>query len=175
MTVIKKLLPATLVAAAMFSMSAQAASTTIDLAKGNIAKGNFSYIYDFTIASGFTGTIDGLIGSVFRSSTSGPVTGVDITDVSLGALTLTENDGQVVESMGAATKTTGSYTFSSGILSAGTYTFTVFGKAFSDGAGANLFSGQLSLVTTPVPEPETFGMLGLGLGLIGLLAMRKKN
>lgn len=175
MTMMKKLLPATLVAAAMFSMSAQAASTTIDLAKGNITKGSFSYTYDFTIASGFTGTIDGLVGSVFRSAAPGPVAGVDITDVSLGALGLTEHDGQVVETMGAASKTTGSYTFSSGILSAGTYTFTVFGKAFSNGAAANLYSGQLNLVTTPVPEPESFGMMGLGLGLIGLLGMRKKK
>lgn len=175
MTLMKKLLPATVVAAAMFSASAQATTTAIDLAQTSTAKGNFSYTYDFTVASGFTATIDGLVGSVFRSSALGPVAGVDITDVSLGALTLTENDAQVVEVMGAASKTTGSYTFSSGVLNAGSYTFTVFGNAYSNGASANVFSGKLSLVTTPVPEPETFGMLAMGLGLISLVGLRKKK
>lgn len=176
MTLIKKLLPATVVAAAIFSLSAQAETSAIDLAKTSIAKGSFSYTYDFTIDAGFTGTIDGLLGSVFRSTNAlGPVAGVDITDVSLGLLSLTENDAQVVETMGSASKTTGSYTFSSGVLNAGSYTFTVFGNAYSNGAAANVFSGKLSLVTTPVPEPETFGMLAMGLGLISLVGLRKKK
>ena len=171
----KKFVLSSLAAAALFATSAQAASTTIDLSKSSIAKGAFDFSYTFSIATGSTGIIDGLIGSVFRSANGNPVNGVDITDVTLGGLTLTEHDGQTVAINGRASTTTGSYTFSSGILNAGNYTFKVFGNAFSNGAGANTFSGTLNLVTTPVPEPETFGMMGLGLGLIGLLGMRKKK
>ncbi|GJJ03651.1 hypothetical protein RugamoR64_41890 [Duganella rhizosphaerae] len=36
------------------------------------------------------------------------------------------------------------------------------------------FVGSLSLVATPVPEPETYAMMIAGLGLVGFMARRRK-
>jgi hypothetical protein len=48
-----------------------------------------------------------------------------------------------------------------------------------DGAGnspgfSNLTLFARDMVTTPVPEPETYGMLLAGLGVLGLVARRRK-
>lgn len=36
------------------------------------------------------------------------------------------------------------------------------------------FVGSLSLIATPVPEPETYAMMIAGLGLVGFMARRRK-
>eukprot|EP01139_Manchomonas_bermudensis_P018368 Amastigsp_a531147_3.p1 type:complete len:171 gc:universal Amastigsp_a531147_3:518-6(-) len=167
-----------LIAAVLFSATSNAATTTIDLSKSKIDQGAFNFSYSFSIANGFTGTIDGQLGSVFRTANGNSVNGVDLTDVSLESISLislVENDAQVVTVNGRASTTTDTYTFSSGVLNAGSYTFKVLGNAFSAGAGANNFSGVLNVVTTPVPEPEAFSMIALGLGLVGLAGLRKKK
>lgn len=173
----KKLIQTSLIAAVLFSATSNAATTTIDLSKSKIDQGAFNFSYSFSIANGFTGTIDGQLGSVFRSANGTPVNGVDLTDVSLESISLislVENDAQVVTVTGRASTTTDTYTFSSSVLNAGSYTFKVFGNAFA-GSGANDFSGLLNVVTTPVPEPEAFSMIALGLGLVGLAGLRKKK
>ncbi|GJI98812.1 hypothetical protein RugamoR57_55300 [Duganella caerulea] len=41
-------------------------------------------------------------------------------------------------------------------------------------SNVGFYTGQRSYVTTPVPEPETYGMLLAGLGLIGVIARRRR-
>lgn len=60
------------------------------------------------------------------------------------------------------------FTLFDGPLTAGTYNFTVNG--LSTGGGS--FHGQLEV--TPVPEPETLAMAFAGLGVLGLLARRRR-
>lgn len=54
-------------------------------------------------------------------------------------------------------------------LAAGAYTLTVGGDA---GAGAS-YGGNV--VLTPVPEPETYAMMLAGLGVVGLVAARRRR
>lgn len=59
----------------------------------------------------------------------------------------------------------------SGVLSSGTYTLLVNG--FSSGAAGGLYN--LSFAVAAVPEPETNAMMLLGLGLMGVVAYRRKS
>jgi hypothetical protein len=56
-------------------------------------------------------------------------------------------------------------------LAAGNYTlqFNLFGGGHYTGSYA------ISAVTTPVPEPETYGMMLFGLGLMGTIAVRRQK
>lgn len=62
-----------------------------------------------------------------------------------------------------------------------TYSFKVLGtgsdKLFFDALGTNdSYGGSLDNVNvSAVPEPETYGMMLAGLGLMGLMARRRKN
>ncbi|GGC18622.1 FxDxF family PEP-CTERM protein [Pseudoduganella buxea] len=57
-------------------------------------------------------------------------------------------------------------------LLSGTYGFTVAGSTVTAGGS---YAGNLNVVTAPVPEPSTYAMLGLGLGLLAFTARRKSN
>ena len=54
-------------------------------------------------------------------------------------------------------------------LTAGSYTLTVSGNADGDFGGTY----GLNLAVTPVPEPATYGMLLVGLGLLGFASKRR--
>lgn len=56
-------------------------------------------------------------------------------------------------------------------LTAGSYYVEVDGKIMGNGGGTY---GTDLTIAAAVPEPETFGMMGLGLGLLGFMARRKK-
>ncbi|AXA91430.1 FxDxF family PEP-CTERM protein [Massilia sp. YMA4] len=58
-------------------------------------------------------------------------------------------------------------------LVAGTYGFTVTGNTLLSGKGGS-YAGNLNLVSA-VPEPTTYAMLGLGLGMLAFTARRKAN
>lgn len=60
----------------------------------------------------------------------------------------------------------------SGVLSSGTYTLQVSGKSI--GLAGGLYSLDYS-VAAAVPEPETNAMMLLGLGLMGVVAYRRKS
>jgi len=57
-------------------------------------------------------------------------------------------------------------------LEAGNYGFTVTGMVASN-VQAGSYAGNLSV--TPVPEPATYAMLGVGIGLLAFTARRKTN
>ncbi len=65
------------------------------------------------------------------------------------------------------------YTFSFSNLAAGNYTLK-----FNLVLGGN-YTGSYTIsplaVTTPVPEPEAYGMMLIGLGLIGTIAFRRQK
>lgn len=59
----------------------------------------------------------------------------------------------------------------SGLDGSGNYTLHVVGLANNIGT----YGGTLSANAAPVPEPETYGMMLAGLGLMGFVARRRKN
>lgn len=58
-------------------------------------------------------------------------------------------------------------------LMSGSYGFTVTGNTLLTGKGGS-YAGNLNLVSS-VPEPTTYAMLGLGLGMLAFTARRKAN
>lgn len=70
----------------------------------------------------------------------------------------------------ALSATPSGYGFSLANLGVGTHTLTVAG---SYPTGANAYSGSL-YATDPVPEPESFVMALMGLGVMGLGAARRR-
>lgn len=65
-------------------------------------------------------------------------------------------------------------TFSFSNLAAGQYGFSLGGYAYTAGNASFTVATIATPVTTPVPEPETLGMLMLGLGFISV-ALRRKH
>lgn len=106
--------------------------------------------------------IDAIVSSISRTASTGlDITGLDLY-TSTGTLVST---GSMV--------TTGArdvWTLSADSLAMGQYYLQVSGSLVSDTAGS--FGGSVML--NPVPEPETYGMMLAGLGLVGFLARRRK-
>jgi hypothetical protein len=56
-------------------------------------------------------------------------------------------------------------------LAAGSYHFQVFGLS---NAALSAYALSATAVAQPVPEPETYALLGAGLGIIGFVARRRR-
>ncbi|SHN33491.1 PEP-CTERM protein-sorting domain-containing protein [Duganella sacchari] len=67
---------------------------------------------------------------------------------------------------------TDSWELSAQGLSTGSYYVQVGGKIIGNGGGS--YGSDLTVSIAAVPEPETYAMMGLGLGLLGVVARRKK-
>ncbi|MFC0254059.1 FxDxF family PEP-CTERM protein [Massilia consociata] len=123
-----------------------------------------------TFADRFTFTIDGDIGmnlNAIISSISGSAdTGLDITGLALYG----ENDTLIASGTSQMSGAMDVWSISANNLAAGDYYLRVSGNLVSD-AGAS-FGGAVMLA--PVPEPETYGMMLAGLGVLGFLARRRK-
>lgn len=57
-------------------------------------------------------------------------------------------------------------------LSTGSYGFTISGSTVNNATGGS-YAGNLNMA--PVPEPATYAMLGVGIGLLAFTARRKSN
>lgn len=176
----------TVAAIGLFSVSANAATFITSLVTTSNSAGAFELVKTFTIANGFTGSIGGDISSDFTTKTrsSGStniVSGVDLTSMTFTGPGLVANETEVtsfVAKIGLNTynSTVDRFVFNTGVLSAGTYTFTFRGTAYGSDSAASTTAGSFTLLTTalPVPEPEYFSMMGLGLALVGLMARRRQ-
>lgn len=106
--------------------------------------------------------IDAIISSISSSAS----TGLDITGLGVysEAGTLIANGTSLMSGMNDV------WTLSTDNLALGNYYLQVSGTMVSDTAGS--FGGAVML--QPVPEPETYGMMLAGLGLVGWMARRRK-
>lgn len=110
--------------------------------------------------------------------------GTNVASLSIGAIGLGGHGGTIQEftdiSMGSSTGVVGSFSllgfnfetanYSMGSLAAGNYSFEISGitEEFEGGY-------DLTLMTSPVPEPSTIALMLGGLGLVGFMAARRRN
>lgn len=124
-----------------------------------------------TFADRFTFSVDGTVGSnldaIVSSISSNANVGLDITGLALyGADNLLITQGTAV-----STGNIDIWTISSASLAAGDYYLQVSGSLVSNAAAS--FAGEVMLA--PVPEPETYGMMLAGLGVLGFMARRRSK
>lgn len=125
---------------------------------------SFSDQFTFSVA----GTTGWDLNAVVSSISGSASTGLDFT-----GLSLYNADGTLVTS--GSMLQTGAidvWTLSSSSLAAGDYYLQVSGNMV--GADSASFGGAVSLAA-PVPEPETYGMMLAGLGVVGFLARRRRK
>jgi hypothetical protein len=121
----------------------------------------FSDQFVFSI-TGQPANLDAIVASVADAANLG----LDIT-----ALSLYGSGGDLIAN--GSSSMTGAvdvWTISADALATGNYYLQVSGTLVSN-AGAS-FGGSVAL--NPVPEPETYGMMIAGLGVLGFLARRRK-
>lgn len=130
------------------------------LFEGGNAGNTFTDRYDFTTSSAGSLTADLFSGSGNARN------GLDITGFSLWGST-----GLILDGSQLSTGRLDEWTLTSDGLAAGSYYVQVTGSVLSNAAGK--YSASVALA--PVPEPETYGMMLAGLGLLGVAARRRKT
>lgn len=171
MNTLLKTKKAMLAALVLSGLTAQAQAATVDLSGSAASTGLFTKDYSFSVASGFVGDLSGF----FTSGTDfvyGDNYGFSVAGVTLTGATLSSSSGFTMDIIDMAGWVATTYTtnFSATNLAAGNYTLTLTGTSYSAGSS---FSGAYVLNTTAVPEPESYALMMMGLGLLGLIARRK--
>lgn len=181
-------------ATATFGSSAVMAQTTptatigntpqvLDLTDGSgffgdtFAAGNngatFADHFTFSVAGTMPMNFDAIVSSISRTADTGlDFSGLSLYRVGGGTGTGgTAGDTLVASGTSLQTGSMDVWTLSSDNLQAGDYYVMVGGNLVSDTSGS--FGGAVMLA--PVPEPETYGMMLAGLGVLGFLARRRKQ
>jgi hypothetical protein len=135
-----------------------------------------------TVGSTFTDVFTFNVGSPFdvaASVTSSYLNTLQTKDLLITGLSLYRYDPATMAILGTAvaginetgfgSHPTDSWSLSAFGLTSGNYALRVDGRVL--GAGGGAFGGDLT--TSPVPEPQTWGMLLAGLGLVSVTVRRK--
>jgi len=127
----------------------------------------FSDKFNFSVASTGTGAAMNSMDAIISSISSSANTGLAITGLSV------YNSAGTVVSQGKMLQSgvVDVWTIHGDNLTAGNYYLQVSGNLVGNAAAA--FGGAVSMAA-PVPEPETYGMMLAGLGVLGFLARRRK-
>ena len=133
----------------------------------------FADHFTFSVTGTSPMNFDAIVSSISRTAD----TGLDFSALSLyrvgGGTGTGGTAGDTLVSSGTSLQS-GSmdvWTLSSDNLQAGDYFVLVGGNLVSDTSAS--FGGAVMLA--PVPEPETYGMMLAGLGVLGVLARRRKQ
>ncbi|NYE59939.1 hypothetical protein FHW58_001091 [Duganella sp. 1224] len=125
--------------------------------------------YKFTLSGNYDSAAS--LTSVFLKA--GTIKNLQITDFSLVQFDPSTNSVlHTYAGMDATTGTTDTWEMSATGLTAGSYYIQVGGKVLGNGGGT--YASDLTIAMAPVPEPETYAMLGAGLAFMGFVARRKK-
>ncbi|MGX4640132.1 FxDxF family PEP-CTERM protein [Massilia sp. SYSU DXS3249] len=123
---------------------------------------SFADRFTFTVDNDIPMNMDAIVASISRSAD----VGLDIT--ALGVYD--DTDTLVATGSSLRTGATDVWTVSGDNLENGDYYIRVNGNLVSDDGAS--FGGAVMLM--PVPEPEAYGMMLGGLGILGFLARRRK-
>jgi len=156
-------LAAGLVAASLSTSASATVDHVITTSEGYTFDGHFTGSVDDYIPlslsfSDLVGTLSGTVAKVAGSSIT--FTQFDVVDAITHAVVI---DGTVFSGSKASFGLVDGSTLSS------TYALHIVGTS----VGAAIYSGTLSV--SAVPEPETYGMMLAGLGLMGFVARRRKS
>ena len=175
----KSLIAAIVLASASFGSSAVMAQTVVgnspqelnlidnsaffgDTFEADNEGNTFADRFTFTIDGDMGMNLDAIISSISRTAD----VGLDITGLALYG----EDDTLITNGTSLQSGAIDVWSITANNLAAGDYYLRVSGNLVSD-AGAS-FGGAVMLA--PVPEPETYGMMLGGLGILGFLARRRK-
>ncbi|MCB5191823.1 FxDxF family PEP-CTERM protein [Methylobacillus arboreus] len=136
------------------------------------ASGSYTDVFTFTLAE--PTDISGSASSTYLTIGAITFSGFDITSAILSGGSSVETS--LVYNFAGGSSTTNTWTFSATNLTAGDYTLTISGiagLATTSDAKAS-YGGNLTF-TAAIPEPSTYGMLALGLGLVGFAARSRSR
>jgi F420-0:gamma-glutamyl ligase-like protein len=145
----------------MTSLDLNGYATSVPYAAGASVNDVFGFTVG-SLASFNAGSVTAPVGSPIYASLA-----YDPTTLSISSFTLQNSSNQVIASANTAAPIFN--LASSPLLTAGTYTLDVVGKA----TAATGYT--LGVSVSPVPEPTEGALLLSGVGLLGFIAARRKN